>query len=164
MIDNRLYQVRKWTQDLLQPMGGETIQVLKFEIRTLLTEREFMPVFERSGGAMYALSSDGAHVVQVSQPHRGLCRVTCPMFSYDREAGGKVVGAEFPMTLDALMRAVVEAMKEEAETTQVEEGEFVHFQFFFAGSEKHIMAYIPAFDKMEWYFMVRANLVEMSAR
>lgn len=69
MIDNRLYQVRKWTQDLRHPAGADAVQVQKFEIRTLLTEREVMPVFERAGGAMIALSSDAAHVVQVSQSH-----------------------------------------------------------------------------------------------
>lgn len=85
------------------------------------------------------------------------------MFSYDRDAG-KVVGGEFPQSLDGIMLDIVAATNEAGETEWVEPGQFVHFHFFFAGSEKHLMAYIPDFDKMEWYFMVRANIVEMALR
>lgn len=37
-------------------IGEDAAQVRKLSIRTLLTEREVMPVFERAGGAMHVLN------------------------------------------------------------------------------------------------------------
>lgn len=158
MLDNRLYQTNRWTQKFTIPDYLE-VEVEKFEIRTLLTERELMPVFELPGADAFAINSEGDSVSKYEGEHRRHRRLICPLFEYDR-ALSKVVGAEHSEPLDNIMFAVIDAHRLAKEESYIPEGRYVHFQFSFAGCERHLMAFIPDFDKMEWYFMVRAEIVD----
>ena len=158
MLDNKLYQTHRWAQKFAIP-GYDDVEVEKFEIRTLLAERELMPVFELPGADVFAVDSKGESVVAFKGAHRHPRRMICPLFEYDR-ALSKVVEAEHPEPLDNIMLAVVDAHREAAAEGYIPQGRYVHFQFSFAGCERHLMAFIPDFDKMEWYFMVRSEIVD----
>ena len=161
MLDNKLYQNHHWVQKFAIP-GYEDVEVEKFEIRTLLTERELMPVFELPGADVFAVDSVRENLVAYESAPRHHRQLICPLFEYDH-ALSKVVGAEHPEPLDNIMLAIVNAQREASEEGYIPNGRFVHFRFYFAGCERHLMAFIPDFDKMEWYFMVRAEIVNASS-
>lgn len=157
MLDNKLYKTRAWTQRFSIP-GYEDVEVEKIEIRTLLTERELMPVFELPGADAFAVSSEGEGVYAYTGAQRRPRRMVCPFFEYDHGLS-KVVGAEHSEPLDNIMLAVVDAHRDAKEEGFIPEGRYVHFHISFAGCERHLMAFIPGFDDLEWYFMVRAEIV-----
>lgn len=148
MINRPLYLTKKWVQTLNLPDGG-SVPVRKYEIRTLLKEREVLPVFERPG-------------VGGKKPRR----VILPFFQYD-PATQYIFGEEGEKTsLDDRMVAVVEAVRESgyddipAESILDYPGAYVHFHFYLCGSERHAMGFLPDFDEMEWYFMTRAEIID----
>lgn len=150
MLDNKLYKTRDWEQNLQMP-DGTSIHVRKFELRTLLTERELLPIFERPAA--------------IGKKAR---RVILPFFEYD-PVTGLVNGEEDPRTtIDERMIEVAKLILESGfddiphDRIVAARGSYVHFHFFFAGSEKHAMGFLPDFDEMEWYFMVRSEIVDAS--
>ena len=152
MLDNRLHKTREWTQCLTLPDGVQ-IEVRKFEIRTLLTERELLPVFERPAS--------------LGKKAR---RILLPFFGYDPVTGSVNGEEEVKVTLDERMIEVAKVVREVGfddiphDMISESPGAYVHFHFFFAGSEAHAMGFLPDFDEMEWYFMVRADIVPAIGR
>lgn len=150
MLDNKLYKTRDWEQKLQIP-DGTSVNVRKFEIRTLLTSGELLPIFERP-------ASFG----------KKARRVILPFFEFDPVTGLVKGEEEVVMTLDERMVEVVKAVRGSGfddiphDMIEAAPGAYVHFHVYFAGSEKHAMGFLPDFDEMEWYFMVRSEIVDAS--
>lgn len=151
MLDNNLYQTRSWTQNLALP-DGTSVEVRKFEIRTLLTEREVLPIFQ------YDHLETGKSR-----------RLIMPMFEYD--AATKTVKGEegVTLTLDERMIAIVDHVRSSGIDAYNGDqigavGTYVHFHMFFSGSERHMTGCLPHFEDMDLCFMVRANMVYSPVR
>ena len=158
-IDNTLHLVSDVTRTLI--VDGEAVPVREWEVRGLITAREFMPIFERTGRApVLAVDEEGREVIRITK----LRRVLLPMFQYDPTTA-TVVGEEGgPTTLDQRMAEVIRATRangyDDVHPDNIREVEqYVHIHLLLAGHDAHIMGCLPGFDEMDFYFMVRSNLV-----
>jgi hypothetical protein len=159
-IDNTLHLVSDVTRTF--DVDGEAVPVREWEVRGLITEREFLPIFERRGkGPVLCVDEEGKSVLSIEKSRR----VILPSFRYDINTA-TVVGEEDagPTTLDDRMVAVIRATRAngfgEVPADRIREVEqYVHIHLLLAGYDAHIMAGLPGFDEMDFYFMVRSNLV-----
>lgn len=159
-IDNTLHLIsdNKITIDV----DGEAVPVHRWEVRGLVTEREFMPIFVRKGtGPVICIDEEGTSVISIGKSRR----VILPSFQYDPNTA-TILGEEHsgPTTLEDRMAAVIRATREhgfdDIPAERIREVEqYVHIHLLLAGYDAHIMGCLPGFDEMDFYFMVRANLV-----
>lgn len=137
------------TQDTRRTItiDGEEVPIREWELRSLLTVREFLPLFE------YTAPGN-------PQPRR----IVCPLFQYD-PFKKLIVGEEgMETTLDERMFSVIRTTRQAGfdvfASDKIREVEqYVHIHVLLAGYEGHIMSCIPFFDTMKWHCMVRSTIV-----
>jgi hypothetical protein len=147
-MDTNLYLFSETSITL--DVDGVPATVLKWEVRSLLTQHEFIPVFDWPSSRNMGKPS----------------RVILPMFQYD-ERTQTFVGEEGsePTTLDERMVEVVRHYRETGlgsyTPADIEErADYVHVRLLLAGYEGHIMGCIPKSSKA--VFMVKANIIRPS--